>query len=67
MAFWAQGCAVAELPQEEKATPSARLSGPFRTWKLLSPPEAELGFGSASRFMSSADKVAEGGRCMLFF
>lgn len=34
--------------QEEKATHSARLSIPFRMWKWLSPPESELGFGSAS-------------------
>lgn len=48
--FGAQGCAAAELPQEEKATPLVGLSGPFGMWKLLSPPEVELGFGSAALF-----------------
>lgn len=62
MAFWGQGCAAAELSQEEKATPSVGLSGPLRTWKLLSPP------GSASLvFLISSEKVAEGGRCVHCF
>lgn len=42
------GLCRAELPQEEKATPSARLSGPFMMWELSSPPEAELRIGSAA-------------------
>lgn len=42
------GLCRAELPQEEKATPSAGLSGPLRMWKLSSPPEAEVRFGSAA-------------------